>query len=138
MLKFNASGKYLTFYNFGWDETPAVYVHDGTYSVITKNNDYDTNGPYYITQLNADLVPEWSYKSADNFEWCVNAPAVDDSGSVYGDSEDGNLFVIKQGGTSVEKIFLQKAVNAAYTPVSIGRDGKIYTLNNGDMFAIGK
>jgi hypothetical protein len=138
MLKFNASGKYLASYNFGWDETPAVYVHDGTYSVITKNNYYQTNGPYYITQLSADLIPEWSYKSADNFEWCVNAPAVDDSGNVYGDSEDGNLFVIKQGGTAMGKIFLQKAVNAAYTPVSIGQDGKIYTLNNGDMFAVGK
>ena len=138
MLKFNASGQYLTFYNFGWDETPAIYVHDGTYSIITKNNHYDTNGPYYITQLSADLIPEWSYKSADNFEWCVNAPAVDEDGNVYGDSEDGNLYVIKQGGTVKGKIFLQKATDAAYTPVSIGRDGKIYTLNNGDMFALGK
>jgi outer membrane protein assembly factor BamB len=84
------------------------------------------------------LIPEWSYKSADNFEWCVNAPAVDGDGNVYGDSEDGNLYVIKQGGTVKGKIFLQKATDAAYTPVSIGRDGKIYTLNNGDMFALGK
>jgi hypothetical protein len=137
LLKFNTAGKYLTFYNFGWDETPAIYVHDGTYSVITKNNYYETNGPYYITQLSADLVPEWSYKSSDNFEWCVNAPAVDDDGNVYGDNEDGNLFVIKQGGTLKAKIFLQQATDAAYTPVSIGRDGRIYTLNSGDMFAIG-
>jgi hypothetical protein len=28
-------------------------------------------------------------------------------------------------------------VGAAYTPVSIGLDGKIYTLNNGDMFVVG-
>jgi hypothetical protein len=48
------------------------------------------------------------------------------------------LYVIKQGGTVKGKIFLQKATDAAYTPVSIGRDGKIYTLNNGDMFALGK
>jgi hypothetical protein len=56
---------------------------------------------------------------------------------VYGDNEDGNLFVIKQGGTLKAKIFLQQATDAAYTPVSIGRDGRIYTLNSGDMFAIG-
>jgi hypothetical protein len=138
LLKFSSSGQFLTSFDFGWDETPAVYVHDGTYSVITKNNYYKTGGPFYLTQLNADLVPEWSYKSADNFEWCVNAPAVDQSGTVYADSEDGNLFVIKQGGTVKGKIFLEKAEGAAYTPVSIGQNGKIYTLNNGDMFAIGK
>jgi hypothetical protein len=136
MLKFSSSGQYLTSFDFGWDDTPAVYVHDGTYSVITKNNFY-SSGPYYITQLNADLVPEWSYQSADNFEWCVNAPAVDRNGTVYADSEDGSLFVIKQGGTLKGQIFLQQAVGAAYTPVSIGLDGKIYTLNNGDMFVVG-
>ncbi len=138
MLKFDSDGNYLTSFDFGWDDTPAVYVHDGTYSVITKNNYYATQGPYYITQLNADLTPEWSYKSADNFEWCVNAPAVDGNGTVYADSEDGNLFVIKQGGKLKGKVFLQQSVGAAYTPVSIGRDGKIYTLNDGDMFVVGK
>jgi hypothetical protein len=138
MLKFDSSGQYLTSFDFGWDDTPAIYVHDGTYSVITKNNYYSTTGPYYITQLNADLVPEWSYQSADNFEWCVNAPAVDGNGTVYADSEDGNLFVINQGGTLKGQILLQQAVAAAYTPVSIGLDGKIYTLNNGDMFVVGQ
>jgi hypothetical protein len=137
MLKFNPSGQYLASFDFGWDDTPAVYAHDGTYSVITKNNYYG-GGPYYITQLNADLVPEWSYQSTDNYEWCVNAPAVDRNGTVYADSEDGSLFVIEQGGTLKGQIFLQAAVGAAYTPVSIGRDGKIYTLNNGDMFVVGK
>lgn len=138
MLKFNSAGHYLTSFDFGWDDTPAVYVHDGTYSVITKNNYYATSGPYYITRLNSDLIPESSYKSADNFEWCVNAPAVDGNGTVYADSEDGNLFVIKQGGKIKGNIFLQQSVGAAYTPASIGRDGKIYTLNDGYMFAIGK
>lgn len=138
MLKFSSSGQYLTSFDFGWDDTPAVYAHNGTYSVITKNNYYGTSGPYYITQLNANLVPEWSYQSADNFEWCVNAPAVDRNGTVYADNEDGSLFVISQGGALKGQIFLQQGVGAAYTPVSVGRDGKIYTLNNGDMFVVGK
>jgi outer membrane protein assembly factor BamB len=63
--------------------------------------------------------------------------AVDRDGTVYADSEDGSLFVIKQDGTLNGQIFLQQAVGAAYTPVSIGLDGKIYTLNNGDMFVVG-
>lgn len=138
MLKFDSSGNFLTSYDFGWDDTPAVYTHDGTYSVITKDNHYESGGPYYITQLSSDLVPEWMYESVDNYEWCVNAPAVDDKGNVYADSEDGNLFVIEQGGTLKGKVFLQEAIGAAYTPVSLGRDGKIYTENNGDMFTVGK
>ncbi len=137
MLKFTPSGQYLTSFDFGWDDTPAVYSHDGTYSVITKNNYYG-GGPYYITQLDSDLVPEWSYESTDNYEWCVNAPAVDGNGLVYADSEDGDLYVINQGGTLAGQIVLEEAVGAAYTPASIGRNGKIYTLNNGDMFVVGE
>ena len=137
MLKFSSSGQYLTNFDFGWDDTPAVYSHNGTYSVITKDNYYDSEGPYYITQLSADLTIEWQYQSATNYEWCVNAPAVDKNGAVYADSEDGNLYVINQGGTLKGKIFLQSAVGAAYTPVSLGWDGKIYTENDGNMFVVG-
>jgi len=138
MLKFSSSGQYLAGFNFGWDDTPAVYTHDGTYSIITKDNHYDTGGPFYITQLSADMNIEWQYKSQDNFEWCVNAPAVDRNGTAYADSEDGYVFVINQGGTLKGKLFLQSAVGAAYTPISIGRDGKIYTENDGIIFVVGQ
>jgi len=135
MLKFNNRGKHLASYSWGWDVTPAVYQHDGTYSVITKDNHY--KGPYYITQLNANLGVEWRYPSPTNFEWCVNAPAVDANGTVYADSEDGNVYVINQGGTLKGSLFLQQAVGAAYTPTALGNDGKIYTLNDGNMFVVG-
>lgn len=137
MLKFGLTGQYLSEFDFGWDDTPAVFRHGGTYSVITKDNHYDTNGPYYITQLSSNLTIEWQYKSTTNYEWCVNAPAVDKNGTVYADSEDGNLYVIKQGGTLKGNLFLQSAVGAAYTPVSLGSDGKIYTENDGNMFSVG-
>ena len=65
-------------------------------------------------------------------------PAVDETGPVYADSEDGNVYAIKQGGTLKGKLFLKKAIGAAYTPIAIGRDGKIYTENDGDMFVLGK
>jgi hypothetical protein len=137
LMKFSSSGNYLTSYTFGWDLTPAIYAHDSTYSVIIKDNHYG-GGPYYITQLNANLGIEWQFTSPSNKEWCVNAPAVDRNGTVYADSEDGNVYAIRQGGTLKGKLFLKKAVGAAYTPVAIGRDGKIYTENDGDMFALGK
>jgi hypothetical protein len=138
LMKFNSSGKYLTAYDFGWDETPAIYAHDGTYSVIIKDNNYATDGPYYMTQLSARLVPEWKFQSPTNREWCVNAPAVDSHGTVYANSEDGNVYVISQGGILKGKIFLRQAIGAAYTPIAVGGDGKIYTENDGDMFVEGK
>lgn len=138
MLKFSSSGQYLSQFNFGWDDTPAIFRHGSTYSVITKDNYYDSGGPYYITQLSADLSTiEWQYQSTTNYEWCVNAPAVDKNGNVYADSEDGNLYVIQQGGALRGNLFLQSAVGAAYTPVSLGGDGRIYTENDGNMFAVG-
>jgi hypothetical protein len=144
MMKFGAAGNYEAAFNFGWDSTPAIYAHDGTHSVILKDNLYGNLGPYFIAQLNADMVPEWTFVNnsidADHphgYEWCVNAPAVDANGTVYVNSEDGNVYVITQGGKQVGKMFLQSAVAAAYTPVAIGPDGKVYAENNGNMFVLG-
>ena len=74
----------------------------------------------------------------DGFEWCVNAPLVDGNGTVYANSEGGNLYAIGQGGVLEEKIFQQLAIGAAYTPASLGGDGKIYTQNNGHLFVVGQ
>jgi hypothetical protein len=158
LLKFNSAGVYQTNYNFGWDTTPAIYPNNGSYSVILKDNHYNNGsycnnstycpkapeGPYYITQLDANLVPQWQYQDAtvskqhpDGYEWCVNAAAVDANGVVYADNEDGYLYGIQQGGTPVQKIFLERAISAGYTPTSIGGDGTIYGENAGHLIAIG-
>jgi hypothetical protein len=171
MLKFGADGSYLGAYDFGWDTTPSVYAHDGTYSVILKDNHYESGsycgnrdfcpsapgGPFLITSLTADLKPEWSYQNINTqsctrnddgtvscvsdhpngFEWCINAPAVDVNGAVYAGSEDGNLYVIGPGGTLLGNLFLRAALGAAYTPLSIGPDGRIYAQNSGHLFVVG-
>jgi outer membrane protein assembly factor BamB len=67
----------------------------------------------------------------------VNAPAIDSNGVVYANSEDGNLYAIGQGGGMLAKIFQQLALGAAYTPASIGGDGRIYTQNDGHLFVVG-
>jgi hypothetical protein len=36
------------------------------------------------------------------------------------------------------RIFLNRATDAAYTPVSLGPDGRIYALNDGVLFVLGK
>lgn len=76
-------------------------------------------------------------RSPNSFEWCVNAPVIDKKGIVYANSEDGNLFAIKQGRTLKQKIFQQLAIGAAYTPASMGGDGKIYSQNDGHLFVVG-
>jgi hypothetical protein len=190
LIKFNgATGSVMAFFDFGWDSTAAVFAHDGTYSIVIKDNHYDEEagfycnptggvsdtvcaftgvpaGPFYITQLSANLNPEWKFHSTETrsctrqpdgtlqcvsdhpngFEWCINAPAIDVSNKVYVESEDGNAYVIPQGHTGVfdmsaagvQRLFLQLALGAAYTPLSIGAEGKIYTQNAGHLFVLGQ
>ena len=182
IMKFSPSGQFLTAYRFGWDDTPAIYVHDGTYDVITKDNQYGEdlgsycNDPrycpsddrtatmpsypeaYFITRLDANLniINRWQNTNTLNcshdangnvscfsdhphgWEFCVNAPAVDAGGNVYNNSEDGNLYVVRPDGTLRESLFLDSAVGAAYTPLAIGPDGRIYTQNDGHLFAVGQ
>ena len=182
LMRFGAGGQFLGSYNFGWDSTPAIYQHDGTYSIVIKDNEYGggpqfgsycnvdsicpprQNGPFFITQLSPSLTVEWKFQNTNNqkctrnvdgtivcvpntsgnqfanvgFEWCINAPVVDVNGVVYANSEDGNVYAINQGGTLRANIFLDLALGAAYTPLAIGPDGKIYTENKGTLFVIGK
>ncbi|HKS23329.1 MAG TPA: hypothetical protein VJZ76_11055 [Thermoanaerobaculia bacterium] len=179
LMHFAANGDYLGAYLFGWDVTPGIYSHGGTYSIVTKDNHYGEVGSYcndeafcpsdrnasdptyseqyFVTQLNHNMNKEWSYQNTNTmsctrdangnvtctstnpfgFEWCVNAFGIDAAGNVYANSEDGNLFKIPQGGTGVTRIFQQLALGAAYTPTSMGNDGKIYSQNAGHLFVAG-
>ena len=165
MLHFDAAGNFLNSYPFGWDETPAVYTHGATYSLVLKDNHYDATaycgfqgnvvctaapkGPYYITQLDASLNIEWQFQNTttdathpNGYEWCINMPAIDMNGNVFVNSEDGNIYELPQGQTGIftqptGKLFLDLALGAAYTPLSIGLDGKLYTQNNGHLIVVG-
>ena len=150
------------------DNTYSIVLKDNHYPTPLychyPNNPVCTPVPavYYITQLSADLQVEWKFQSTNTescsrnsdgslncvsdhpngFEWCINAPAIDMNGTVYANSEDGNLYTIPQGNTGIftkpqQSIFLNLAIGAAYTPLSLGPDGKIYTENDGHMFVVG-
>ena len=180
MMHFSASGQYLGGYAFGWDDTPSLYQHNGTYSLLTKDNHYGDVGSYcnvdswcppdrtasnpgypeqyFLSQLSPSLTVEWQYQNTNHnsctrqpdgslscvsdhpfgFEWCVNAPAVDANGVLYANSEDGGLYEINQGGGLRSTLFLNLAIGAAYTPVAIASDGKIYAENFGTLFVIGQ
>ena len=161
LFKFSAAGDVLATYDFGWDITPAVFAHDGTYSILIKDNHYlDPAGNrfYDVTTLDANLTPEWSFRATntesctrqpddtvvcvddhpEGFEWCINQPAVDAAGILYLNGEDGVLYAFDRQGQIVGQIFLDTALGAAYTPVALGPDGVVYTQNNGHLFAVGK
>jgi hypothetical protein len=180
MMKFSSGGQFLSSYRFGWDITPAIYSHDGTYSVLQKDNQYSGLGSYcddevlcppdrtatnpgfpeayFITRLNSNLQIDWRWQNTNTqscsrdshghitcvsdhpagFEWCVNGPAVDRNGNVYNNSEDGNVYVIRPNGTLRERLFLNTALGAAYTPLSLDQDGKILAQNDGHLFVVGE
>jgi hypothetical protein len=181
LFHFDANGAFLNAFDFGWDSTPGVYQHNGTYSVLIKDNHYQApgycslnnpicanlpDGPYFITQLDPNMNAEWKFQNTNtqscsrnssgqincvsnhpnSFEWCINMPAIDMLGNVYVNSEDGNLYVLAQPATTgpnvvftqpAGNIFLNLAIGAAYTPLSIGPDGKLYTQNDGHLFVVG-
>ena len=164
LFHFDAGGNFLNAYDFGWDSTPAVYPHVGTFSIVEKDNHYSgalycsfganpvcqpPSSPqktgYYITQLYPTLRVEWQFQNptidADDpygYEWCINMPAIDENGNVFVNAEDGYLYELSQSNhsTPAGKLFLNKAIGAAYTPLSIGSDGKLYTQNDGLLFAV--
>jgi hypothetical protein len=163
LVKFDATGKLLASYDDGWDQTPAVWANAGSYSIIVKDNHYSSwyspvVGPYEVTQVGANLEKQWSYAatntysckrdSADNlscladhldsFEWCVNAAAIDEHGTVYANSEDGRAYAILQGGTVAQSRFLVESLGAASTPVTVDGQGRTYTMNGGVLTVIGK
>jgi hypothetical protein len=111
---------------------------------------------YFLTSLSPDLSVNWRWQNTNasscrrtdegltcvadhprGFEWCVNAPAVDAAGTVFANSEDGNLYAVDRNGGRLSTVFTQLALGAAYTPVAVGPDGRIYAQNDGRLFVIG-
>jgi hypothetical protein len=163
LVKFDTTGKLVASYDDGWDQTPAVWGNGSSYSVLVKDNHYanwsnDLVGPYAMTQVDANLVKQWSYTATNtdscqrttsgtlsctsdhpqSFEWCVNAAAIDENGTVYANSEDGRVYAILQGGTVAQSRFLLQSLGAAYTPVTVDGQGRTYTLNGGVLTVVGK
>lgn len=165
LYRLDAAGAIVATHDFGWDVTPAVWRHDGTYSLVIKNNTYTiangvNTGPFYIEQLSPSFQTEWRYQLTNTkscvrtgpqgnqvectedhpngFEWCINAPAVDARGTVYATGEDGNAYAVAQGGQESGRVFLEMSIGAAYSPVAIDGKGRIYVMNDGALKVLGK
>jgi hypothetical protein len=152
LMKFDANGRYLAAYSFGWDTTPGVRANGASYSIVVKDNHYDgvgsycggcapeaLEGQYFLTQLRGDtLTPEWQFPNPNGYEWCINAPAIDRNGDVFGIAEDGFLYAIRSDGTLRKSLFLEEPLGAAYTPLAIDAEGRLYAQNAGHFFVAGR
>lgn len=143
-------------------DSASTVIKDNHYDVGSYCNDSTfcptaPKGPYYMTQLStangpvvsgvATLTPQWKFQNTstdathnNGFEWCINATAIDSNRIIYANSEDGSIYAIygvgPNAGTLRDSHFLRQAIGAAYTPLSIAADGRIYTENDGHMFAL--
>lgn len=134
------------------------YCNDSTICPPDRNaTDPSYPEQYFLSSLSPDLNPNWRFQNTNTlsctrnsdgtlscvsdhpngFEWCVNAPGIDVNGTVFANSEDGNLYEVNNSGGLVNTVFTNLAIGAAYTPLSIGPDGRIYTQNDGHLFVIG-
>ena len=121
LMKFGPGGTFLGAYGFGWDTTPAIDPHDGTYSVVMKENHYDVGSycgrspfcptprsaaypddpaAFFLTRLDASLSPEWRYRN-ENTRECTRQP--DGSLRCVADHPDGfefcvSLVAVDEGG----------------------------------------
>src|SRR4051794_4249958 len=148
LMHFSAAGAYLGAYPFGWDTTPAVWQHNGTFSIVTKHNFYGfalrPDPGEFMVQLDPNLKQEWEFRNPTitddeefGFEWCVNAAAIDGNGTVYANAEDGVLYAIGQGGVLLDQIRLAGPLGAAYTPLAIDSVGRVYAQSSGHLYAVG-
>jgi hypothetical protein len=134
------------------------YCIDPNWCPVARTNaDLLGKESFFVTQFDPNLNIEWNFQNTNTnsctrnpdgsiscvsdhpngFEWCVNAPLLDATGTVYANSEDGNLYAIGQGGVLQQRLFQQLALGAAYTPASIDRSGRIYSQNAGHLFVAG-
>lgn len=88
-------------------------------------------------QPDGTITCEDTGEHPNGFEWCINAPAIDRNGTVYGLNEDGYMYAIGQGGRELERVFLTRTQSAAYEPLSIDTRGRIYAQNNGELYILG-
>ncbi len=141
----------------------SIVIKENHYGTGSYCNDPDVcapveEGPFYLTQLSSDMSVEWQYRLANDksclrhedgsvtcvadhpegFEWCINAPAIDANGTVYANGEDGVVYAVPQGGGEAATLFLGESLGAAYTPIAIDGEGRIYAQNVGRLFVVGK
>jgi len=141
LMHFDSNGNYLGAFGFGWDTTPAVFQHNGTWSVILKNNHYADLGSYcddpafcpadrtstnpaspeayFVTQLRSDLSMEWTFRNT-NTESCTR-------------NADGTLSCVSDHPAGFEWCVNAPAVDANGVVYANSEDGNLYAIQQGGV-----
>jgi len=84
--------------------------------------------------LNPDGSLKWSYNTSDEF---FSSPAVGSDGTIYVGSIDGNLYAIKDNGTSSTLKWSYQTGEPVFCSPAIGSDGTVYVGSyDGKLYAI--
>jgi hypothetical protein len=144
MMHFSANGDFLNSFNFGWDNTPAIFPHGSTYSVVFKNNHYggagfgdycdDPNwcpdrsnpnasflGPeqYFVTQFDPNLNIEWTFQNT-NTQSCTRNP-------------DGTVTCVSDHPNGFEWCVNAAVVDANGVVYANSEDGNLYAIGQGGV-----
>jgi uncharacterized lipoprotein NlpE involved in copper resistance len=57
---------------------------------------------------------------------------------MYANGEDGVLYALDRDGRELSSIFLNAALGAAYTPLSLDHRGHVFALNGGHLTVAGE
>ena len=142
MMHFSANGDFLNAFNFGWDNTPAIFPHGGTYSVVFKNNHYggadfgdycddptvcpDRSNPnssllgpesYFVSQFDPNLNIEWSFQNT-NTQSCTRNP-------------DGTVTCVSDHPNGFEWCVNAAVVDANGVVYANSEDGNLYSIAQG-------
>lgn len=142
LMRFDADGTYLGAYRYGWDLTPTIWEHDGTYSIILKENRYgvgsycgnathcpsnrtevtpDDPEQYLITQLDPDLNVEWTFRNTNTMS-CTRDP--DGTVDCVSDHPHGFEWCVNAGVVDSRGVFYAN-----------GEDGVLYAIaQGGELF----
>jgi outer membrane protein assembly factor BamB len=128
LFHFSAAGQFLNAYGFGWDITPAVFEHDGTWSALVKDNGYPlgsycdgapvcgAQSPHYnLTSLGPDMQPAWTYANS-NTQSCER-------------EDDGTLQCQPGEPGGFEWCVNMVAVDAEGTAYANSEDGNVYAID---------
>jgi uncharacterized protein (TIGR03437 family) len=141
LMHFDSNGNYLAAFGFGWDITPAIFQHDGTWSAIVKNNHYgglgsycddDTFCPtdrtstnpaspeaYFVNQLHPDMTVEWNFQNS-NTQSCTR-------------ESDGTLSCVSDHPFGFEWCVNAPVVDANGVVYANSEDGNLYAIQQGGV-----
>jgi len=138
LLHFAANGDFLGYFRFGWDVTPGIYTHGGTYSLVTKDNHYAVgsycNDPvlcpedrtasfpaypeqYFVTQLNHNGNIEWSYQNTNTLS-CSR-------------DQFGNVTCVSDHPNGFEWCVNAFVIDSNGVVYANSEDGNLFALNQG-------